>query len=177
MIKKFILSIFLVFGIALVSFGQANTVQVPHWQTSKISVYIPKEDKSALMMKRAFLKWQSASFGKLSFVFKNEGPANIDVVFVEKVDATDTPLGSYKTTVKNGYITKAEIKIANKNTKASNNMIYTTMLHEIGHALGLSDMDRKESTIMFMPLSEAQDITKLDQKRLFRIYDWNWLSK
>lgn len=55
-------------------------------------------------------------------------------------------------------------------------MIYTTMLHEIGHSLGLPDTSRSVG-IMNMPISESQDIYKRDIRQLYRIYDWNWVRK
>lgn len=71
---------------------------------------------------------------------------------------------------------KSDIKIASVNSKASKNMIYTTMLHEIGHSLGLPDTSRSVG-IMNMPISESQDIYKRDIRQLYRIYDWNWVRK
>ena len=99
-------------------------------------------------MKHAFQKWQNSSYGKLKFNFVQKGPADIDVVFVEKVTGADGPIGEYKINIKNGFIDKAEIKIATRSkNKYSNDLIYTTMLHEVGHALGLPDYDRKEQAL------------------------------
>lgn len=178
MLKKFLSAIFLIFGFAIACFGQINkiTENFPHWQNpSKLTVFIQQDTNSA-MMKRAFLKWQNESYGKVKFVFTEKTPANINVTFTDKVDKTDAPLGSYSNTIKNGYITKSDIKIASINSKASKNMIYTTMLHEIGHSLGLPDTSRSVG-IMNMPISESQDIYKRDVRQLYRIYDWNWVHK
>ena len=152
----------------------------PHWNKGKISVYIPAKDTKSASMKRAFLNWQNASFGKLQFVFKENGPADIDVVFTEKVDGSDGPIGAYNVTIKNGYITKGEIKIASKSPnikKYSNNLVYTTMLHEIGHVLGLSHNDRKQICIMHFPILESQDITKIDLAKLYKLNGWSWRDK
>lgn len=102
-------------------------------------------------------------FRKIKFYISRKGPANIDVVFTEAVDGEDGPIGSYNVTIQNGLIKKAEIKMATKSkniSKYSNSYIYTTMLHEVGHALGLSDTNRKGSSIMFMPVTEQQDLLK-----------------
>lgn len=177
--KKLIISILFIFAICMTfCVSQATTIIAPHWKDGTISVYIPK-DARAEQMKRAFTKWQNASYGKLNFVFKDKGPANIDVVFTEEVDGADGPIGSYNITVQNGYIKKAEIKLATKNkniSKYSNNLIYTTMLHEVGHALGLSDTNRKGSSIMFMPVSEKQDLLKIDIMKLYNLNNWSWMD-
>lgn len=178
MLKKFLSIMFLMLGFIIPCFGQINTEtgNFPHWQNpSKISVYIPKDTNSA-MMKRAFLRWQNESSGNLKFIFIEKTPANITVTFTDKVDKSDAPLGTYSNTIKNGSITKSEIKIASVNSKASKDMIYTTMLHEIGHSLGLPDTDRTMG-IMYMPISESQDIYKRDLRKLYRIYNWNWIHK
>lgn len=188
--KRFLLGIFIIFVFALTCFnisqaaslsstssnkaGQISTE--PHWKTGKITVYIPK-DPQAAMMRRAFLEWQNLCSSNLNFIFVQKGPANIDVVFTEKVDGTDGPLGSYRLTIQKNFITKAEIKIATRSKKNySNNYIYTTMIHEIGHALGLSDTNRQYTGIMYMPISEEQNLTKNDKRKLYKLNGWGYAA-
>lgn len=182
MIKKILGTIFIIF---LFMFGiststQASTTTIaPHWQKSKITVYIPQDEKAA-SMKRAFSKWQNAIGGKLTFEYVNKGPADIDVVFSEKVNGADGPIGSYTVSIQGQNITKAEIHIASKSPnfkKYSNNLVFTTMLHEVGHALGLPDTNRKKSGIMFMPVTEEQDITKLDIRKLYMLNGWSYMDR
>ena len=118
MIKKILVGLFSVFVFVMtwLNFANAETSTYPHWTKTPITVYIPK-DENAITMKHAFEKWQNMSFGKLKFQFMPKGPADIDVIFVDKVDGSDGPLGSNKLTVKKGIITKAEIKIATKGNK------------------------------------------------------------
>lgn len=179
MMKKILSLLFLIFAF-LFNFStvQAETfISGPHWNKSLITVYIPK-DARAMSMRRAFEKWQNVTNGSLKFQFVNKGPANIDVVFTEKVDGNDGPLGSYKLTTKGNYITKAEIKMGTRgNKKYSNDFIYTTMLHEIGHALGLPDETRKPSSIMQMPVSETQDIIKPDVRNLYKLNGWSYKER
>lgn len=177
--KKIFISLFLIFSfvVTFFNFAKAETPTSPHWTKSPITVYIPKDEK-AMTMRHAFEKWQNMSYGKLKFQFMAKGPADIDVVFVEKVDGSDGPLGSNKLTIKNGKITKAEIKIATKGSKKySNDFIYTTMLHEIGHALGLQEAGRKATSIMNMPVNEKQDILKRDISNLYHINGWTYMDR
>lgn len=182
MIKKFLSIIFIIF---VFIFGFSNGVEAstttiaPHWKKSKITVYIPQDTKSQ-SMRRAFSTWQSSINNKLTFEFVNEGPADIDVVFSENVSGADGPIGSYSVSIQGQEITKAEITIASKSPdfkKYSNNLVYTTMLHEVGHALGLADTNRKHSGIMFTPVSEEQDITKLDIRKVYNLYSWSYMDR
>lgn len=182
MMKKFlgiILIIFaFIFSFSSIAKAGTTTANAPHWQKPVINVYIPQDEKAA-SMKRAFLKWQSVSDGKIKFKFVDKGPADIDILFAEKVNGSDGPIGSYSIKSQGKTITKAEITLATKSPQAkkySNNLIYTTMLHEVGHALGLSDNSRKKG-IMFMPVSENQDITKLDIRTLYNHNNWSYMDR
>lgn len=169
-----ILFVFVCFNTA-----NATTSISPHWKSGTIRVYIP-QDTQATMMQHAFERWQDASSGKLSFVFINKGPADIDVIFADSVDGNDGPIGSYTVTIQNRYITKAEIKIATKKnniSQYSNDYIFTTMMHEVGHALGLPDTNRKASSIMYMPLSASQDLLKIDMLKLYNLNNWSWMDR
>ncbi len=151
----------------------------PHWGKTSINVYIPKDARSG-SVRRAFEYWQSVSSGKIRFNFVSKGPADIDVVFLEKVSGADGPLGECILQIKENAITKAEVRFATKNSKInkySNNYIYTTMVHEVGHALGLKDKQGKPSSIMHVPIDESQDIKKMDIKDLFMLYDWSLLDR
>ncbi len=150
----------------------------PHWQKSTINVYIPK-DTYAETMKRAFQKWQAVSSNKIKFNYVEKGPADIDVAFLEKVSG-DSPIASYSTNISGNKITKAEIRIASKGKdikKYSKNYIYTTMLHEVGHVLGLPHNERKKSSIMYTPINETQQILSLDVLKLYHTNGWSWKNE
>lgn len=182
MIKKLLGIIFIIFVFVFgtINKSQASTTTIaPHWQKSVITVYIP-QDERAPSMRRAFNKWQTVTGGKLKFQFVNKGPADIDVAFIDKADGSDGPIGSYSLNIQGQKITKAEIRLATKSPtikKYSKNLIYTTMLHEVGHALGLPDTNRKKSGIMFMPVSAEQDITKLDIRKLYMLNGWSYMDR
>ncbi len=177
MMKKFFIYFLIIFSglffFGMKSFAVGN--YGPNWEKSVIKVYIP-EDSYQGMMQRAFQKWVEKCNGKLQFEYLDEPPADIEVDFSDKTDGTDGDIGSYSLTVAGGFITKAQITIAPNPTKNSNNLIYTVMLHEIGHALGLQDTPRKLS-IMSTPVTEAQDFSNTDILRLFHINGWSYIVK
>ena len=79
-------------------------------------------------------------------------------------------------TVQGGNITSAKITIAPKPQTNSNQLIYTVMLHEIGHALGLKD-SRRNLGIMHSPVNATQDIISNDIVKLFRLNGWSYMNK
>jgi predicted Zn-dependent protease len=191
MIKKFLLGIIavfvFVFAFANVSQASSQTyskgINTPHWQKKPIHVYIPQDEKSQTM-KNAFSKWSSASSGKLSFTYtsneKEKDKADIIVNFTDKAEGLETKLGGYSLSTNGNQITKGTITIASKSKlakKYSNDYIYTTMLHEVGHVIGMSDNQRRNGSIMSMPISERQEITKNDIKRLYKVNNWNFGSR
>ncbi|MBD5401788.1 matrixin family metalloprotease [bacterium] len=179
MIKKLLSGLFIIFVFVMVVCLKAEAIDTnsPHWTKSPIKVYIPSHAKSATM-RHAFEKWQSKSAGNLSFIFVDNGPADIDVVFASSVDGSDGPIGQYSMTIQGNSITKAEIKIAvNSKKKYSKDLVYTTMLHEVGHVLGLPDEYRKPSCIMAMPVKETQDFMKVDLRTFYYLYGWSWYDR
>ena len=175
--KKFFICLLLILGgiffFSVKSFAVGN--YGPNWEKPIIKVYIP-EDSYQAMMQRAFQKWVDLSNGKFRFEYLNEPPADIEVEFADKTDGTDGEIGSYSLTVMGGKIKKTTITIAPNPTQNSNNLIYTVMLHEVGHALGLNDTTRKLS-IMTTPITESQDISKTDILRLFHLNGWSYIDK
>ncbi len=175
--KKFIISLLIIFAgvffFSLKSFAVGN--YGANWNKQIIKVYIA-DDSYAEMMKRAFDKWVQKCNGRLKFEYIETPPADIEVEFGDETDGTDGDIGSYALTIKGGYITKAIITIAPNPTKNSNNLIYTVMLHEVGHALGLHDSSRKLG-IMSTPVNENQDIINTDVLRLFHLNGWTYIDK
>lgn len=180
MFKKVLLSVFLIFGLLLtfilpISAGQTTIYTDPHWESGNITVSIPQKDPKSGAMMRAFQKWQSRSFGNLKFKFVSDESAQIKVEFVESVNGSDGPIGICEKTIQGPYITSAKISIATKGQQTySNNLVFTTMLHEIGHALGLNHNSRKYRSIMHDPITEDQDIMSIDVEKLFHVNGWSW---
>ncbi len=148
----------------------------PNWVKPVISVYIPQGHAYSEMFLHAFQKWENSSFGQLKFQYVTKLPADIETVFVSKADGTDEGAGSYTIIVQGGKIIKAQIAIAAVPTEFSNQMIFTTMLHEIGHALGLADSNRKLG-IMHSPVLETQDLITNDIVKLYRLNGWSFMNK
>lgn len=178
MLKR-ILNIFvLIFVIFFVFNNSASAVSDygPSWNKSVISVYIPQGHAYSEMFLHAFQKWENSSFGKLKFQYVAKQPADIETYFVQKTDGTDEAAGSYTLIVQGGKIVKADIAIVAVPNQFTNQMIYTTMLHEVGHALGLQDSNRKLG-IMRSPVVETQDIITNDIIKLYRLNGWSYMNK
>ena len=175
-------SLFLLFLIFTFVFGFCQKASAryygPTWgDKGELSVYIPENNTYTPDMKQAFQKWQKSMYDKIKFVFVNKPDKDTDVVviFSDKVDGTDGDVGSYATTIKGGLIVKGEITLATEGTSFSRDLIYTTMLHEIGHILGLPDSKRNIG-IMKSPVDEKQDIISNDIVILYRFNNWSTMD-
>lgn len=178
MLKKLFIIFIFVFGMFLISVPSfAVGDNGFSWNKNTLTVYIPKDNAYSSMMQRAFQKWQDKSYKQLYFNYVEKTPADIEVKFDEKIDGTDANnIGEYSITIKGGNIVKAEIIIVSDAGKYSKDLIYTVMLHEIGHALGLSDSPRNLG-IMHSPVNETQDIISNDIIKLFRLNGWSYMNK
>lgn len=181
--KKVLISILAIFGLIIgisnISVTAAERTPVPHWQKSPITVYIPSENKKTVTMRKAFSKWQNSCGGKLKFKFVEEGPADIDVAFIENAKSSSSPISSHSTQTQGNTITKGEIRIATENPKFkkySSDFVYTAMLHEIGGVLGLPT-NNKRTSIMHTPVTTEQDILKIDVRKLYYINNWSYTDR
>jgi predicted Zn-dependent protease len=150
-----------------------------------IRVYIQPDHYKGRLMTQAFREWSKLTKNKLVFQ-KVTSPkfADIEVEFVEKIDTTqsntDRAIGLTRASTQSGKkLVHAKIWIAQKTQDdkvLSEDEVYTTMLHEIGHALGLHDSSRKLG-IMSTPVTENQDIINTDLLRLFHLNGWTYIDK
>ena len=175
--KKFIVNLLIIFAglffIGQKTFGVGN--YGPNWEKPVIQVYIPQNEYAGMML-QAFQTWANKCNGRLNFQYVLSSPADIEVEFADKTDGTDGDIGSYSLTIKGGTITKATITIAPNPQENSQNLIYTVMLHEVGHALGLKDSFRKLG-IMSTPVLETQEIVNTDILKLYHLNGWTYINK
>jgi len=155
-------------------------------KTQGLKVYIPPKDMLGTTMKHAFMDWQRHTDGKFSFEFVDtKSTANMVVIFIQSGmgeickngDALGcTTYASAKTLYGNKRIlgVKIYISIYDMNGKPmTKNQVYTIMLHEIGHALGLNHSENPNS-LMYAgtnsEMAEDQEILPEDVKALYDLY-------
>ena len=155
-------------------------------RTQGLKVYIPQKDMLSTTMKHAFMDWQKHTNGNFSFVFVGtKSTANIEVIFIESgmtnICHNDKALGCCKyvpapTVHGNKRILGAKVYISVNGLDGkpmTKNQVYTIMLHEIGHSLGLKHSEDKNS-LMFegtnSEMAEGQEIQPEDVKALYKLY-------
>ena len=128
-----------------------------------ILVYIPKNDYYDAIT-QAFVTYNNTFKGLISFnTVKNPNKAQIKIVltddFGNKSDIPDAiGLGSPVRFDKDGNILYSEVAILTKNKYSNEKMpltiVYNTMLHELGHALGILGHSQDPNDVMYKEISE-----------------------
>lgn len=156
------------------------------WLNTKgLKVYIPPKDMLTITMTHAFQEWQRKTNNYFTFEFVGtKSTANIEVIFMDggipEVCNDDGALGCTRTLITENHlgkrIRKATVYISRKSNNGrimSNTQVYTIMLHEIGHALGLNHT-KEPTSIMFAGTNQSmavkQEIQVSDLNLLYDLY-------
>lgn len=179
--KKFI-SAFLFFILCFVGVcANAKMVQ-KRWANPKhLNTYIQPGLERSTMMKHAFAEWSKLTKNKVIFYYVDSPKdADIEVVFVDRVpgnvkDAAGLTNCVYSNT---NEMVHARILIPSMTVSGralSRDDVYTSMLHEIGHAMGIVVHSTNPNNIMYPLIDSKREITKYDLAELYRIYGWQQL--
>lgn len=116
-----------------------------HWNELRKEIYIyisPQNSEKVETVKQAFGAWQQAINNQFIFLFV-DNPEHSDITISWKdflrTEEGEQAAGHFVPDYDDQYYTKAEIELAlsAKGKPLPKEHIYSTLLHEIGHALGL----------------------------------------
>lgn len=177
--KKFAVSILLLF-ISLI-FTQIEVLAgQKHWKNPQnLKTYIQPGYGRSELIKKAFRAWSVATKDKVIFYYVNTpADAQIEVIFGDKIKGTNNPgtAGLTRSKYLGDEMIHAEILIPVKTSSGvelPQEIVYISMLHEIGHALGILNHSTNPQNLMY-PTTKSIDktITKYDLAELYRIYGW-----
>ena len=158
------------------SFECAYSDIIGKWKfPTKIKTYIPQNNKRTVMMKHAFAEWSRLTNNKIIFVYtQDKTKAQVEVQFLKLIPNAERAIGLTRTKAYGKTMAHATIQIAEKSVDGrtlTNDNVYTVMLHEIGHAIGLNHSSNILS-IMFPTEDDRQEIRKSDLKTLSELYGW-----
>lgn len=175
MIKKFVMIIMVMIAFVLPCMADINA----KWLNPRnIKTYIPPNHKNSLMMRHAFAEWSRMTKNRVIFKYvSNPSSADVKVYFVKKIDPKgvkklDKAIGVTHYETHGNRIFGAKIEIADKTQGGgalSKDEIYTTMLHEIGHSIGLNH-SKNNKCIMYPQARVVMEICDEDLNNLKKLY-------
>lgn len=183
--RKLVLVLLLIFAGVLIFISGAFAATGIWTNPKGLKVYIPKNDMLTVTMTHAFQEWQRKTNNYFTFQFVNtKSTAQITVIFVDsgipEVCKSEDALGCTQTKTAINHlgerIKQANIYISRKSNTGrvmSHTQVYTIMLHEIGHALGLNHTQNPQS-IMYAGTNQSmavkQEIRTSDLNLLYDLY-------
>ena len=139
-----------------------------------IKSYVPSDHINTKMVKEAFERWAKVSKGKIKFYFVHSPKiAQIRVNFVDIIPYDEWAVSSEERMVRRGRKIRSSIYIASSTysgKKLSRDEIFTIMLHEVGHSLGVPHTQNKLS-VMYPTVDVKQEILQSDIKKLHMLYN------
>ena len=128
-------------------------------------------------MKNAFAEWSRKTNNKIVFRYvTSKATADIVVEFVNIVPNAEREIGLTRSRFISGNrLIHSTIYIAEKTStgvQLGRDAVYTVMLHEIGHAIGLGGHSDDPMSIMYPTEDDRQEISKGDLKWLDEVYGW-----
>lgn len=178
--KKFATSILLIFFSLMLIPNEVFAVTQKKWKNPKnLKTYIQPGYGRSELIKKAFRAWSAATKDKVVFYYVDTPEeAQIDVSFGDKIKGTNNPgtAGLTRSSYLGDEMVHAEILIPVKTSSGielPQELVYISMLHEIGHALGILNHSTNPQNLMY-PTTQSIDktITKYDLAELYRIYGW-----
>lgn len=166
----------ILYGDNYLKYAANSSGKIVKWNKKNIKVYIYNSNYNDVLAK-AFSKYNKTYSEYFQFI-KASSPNTADIIVdvVDKFESNDNPNNVFMMGVTNNYfdstnknlnMSKIKLLSVNPNTKkpVTKSEMYVTLLHEIGHSLGIVGHSPRASDIMH-PVSGANSGTFTSRDRI-----------